>query len=52
MTATTDIKRPRVARMYVKAAKTAEQRGATDHQRRLLAGLSGTVLELQLSPHC
>jgi ubiquinone/menaquinone biosynthesis C-methylase UbiE len=46
MTATTDLERPRFARMYVKAAKTAEQRGATEHRRRLLAGLSGTVLEL------
>jgi ubiquinone/menaquinone biosynthesis C-methylase UbiE len=46
MTATTDLERPRFARMYIKAAKTAEQRGATEHRRRLLAGLSGTVLEL------
>jgi ubiquinone/menaquinone biosynthesis C-methylase UbiE len=46
MTATTDLERPRFARMYVKAAKTADQRGATDHRRRLLAGLSGIVLEL------
>jgi ubiquinone/menaquinone biosynthesis C-methylase UbiE len=46
MTATTDLERPRFARMYVKAAKTADQRGGTDHRRRLLAGLSGIVLEL------
>jgi ubiquinone/menaquinone biosynthesis C-methylase UbiE len=46
MTATTDIERPRFARMYVKAAKNAEQRGATDHRRRLLEGLSGTVVEI------
>lgn len=32
--------------MYVRAAASAEKRGATDHRRRLLAGLSGTVLEL------
>jgi ubiquinone/menaquinone biosynthesis C-methylase UbiE len=44
MTAMTE--RPRFARMYIKAAKTAEQRGATEHRRRLLSGLSGTVLEL------
>jgi ubiquinone/menaquinone biosynthesis C-methylase UbiE len=46
MTTTTDLERPRFARMYIKAAKTAERRGATEHRRRLLAGLSGTVLEL------
>jgi ubiquinone/menaquinone biosynthesis C-methylase UbiE len=46
MTATTDFERPRFARMYVKAAKNAEQRGATDHRRRLLEGLSGTVAEI------
>jgi ubiquinone/menaquinone biosynthesis C-methylase UbiE len=43
---TTDLARPRFARMYVKAAKSAEQRGATEHRRRLLEGLSGSVLEL------
>jgi ubiquinone/menaquinone biosynthesis C-methylase UbiE len=46
MTAMTDLERPRFARMYIKAAKTAEQRGATEHRRRLLAGLGGSVLEL------
>jgi ubiquinone/menaquinone biosynthesis C-methylase UbiE len=43
---TTDIARPRFARMYLKASKSAEQRGATDHRRRLLNGLAGTVVEL------
>jgi ubiquinone/menaquinone biosynthesis C-methylase UbiE len=43
---TTDIARPRFARMYLKASKTAERRGATEHRRRLLHGLFGTVLEL------
>jgi SAM-dependent methyltransferase len=43
---TTDIERPRFARMYVKASGNAERRGATEHRRRLLDGLSGTVLEL------
>lgn len=43
---TTDLARPRFARMYVKAAQGAEKRGATEHRRRLLAGLSGTVVEL------
>jgi ubiquinone/menaquinone biosynthesis C-methylase UbiE len=32
--------------MYVKAAARAERRGATDHRRRLLEGLSGRVVEV------
>jgi ubiquinone/menaquinone biosynthesis C-methylase UbiE len=46
MTSTTDVRRPRFARMYIRTAKTAEQRGATQHRRRLLQGLRGTVLEI------
>jgi ubiquinone/menaquinone biosynthesis C-methylase UbiE len=46
VTTTTDLPRPRFARMYLRAAKTAEQRGATEHRRRLLQGVSGTVVEL------
>jgi SAM-dependent methyltransferase len=46
MTTTTDLPRPRFARMYLRAAKTAEQRGATEHRRRLLDGLHGIVVEL------
>jgi hypothetical protein len=46
MTTPTDLPHPRFARMYLRAAKAAEQRGATEHRRRLLDGLSGTVLEL------
>jgi ubiquinone/menaquinone biosynthesis C-methylase UbiE len=46
MTTTTDLPRPRFARKFVRAAQTAEQRGATDHRRRLLESLSGTVLEI------
>ena len=45
MTAT-DIARPRFARMYLRSAASAEERGATDHRRRLLQGLSGTVVEI------
>ena len=45
-TATTDIPRPRFARMYLSAAPRAEQRGATEHRQRLLAGLSGVVVEV------
>jgi ubiquinone/menaquinone biosynthesis C-methylase UbiE len=32
--------------MYMRGAATAEERGATDHRRRLLAGLTGTVVEV------
>ena len=32
--------------MYPKAAARADRRGATEHRRRLLAGLSGRVVEL------
>jgi ubiquinone/menaquinone biosynthesis C-methylase UbiE len=46
MTATTDLPRPRFARMYQRAAQTADQRGGTEHRRTLLRGLSGVVLEL------
>jgi ubiquinone/menaquinone biosynthesis C-methylase UbiE len=43
---TTDIARPRFARMYLRSAASAEARGATDHRRRLLEGLRGTVVEI------
>ena len=46
MSAADDLARPRFARLYIRAADRAERRGATQHRRRLLAGLSGTVLEL------
>jgi len=46
MTTTTDIPRPRFARMYVKAAARADRRGAAGHRDRLLEGLSGRVVEL------
>jgi ubiquinone/menaquinone biosynthesis C-methylase UbiE len=42
----TDLPRPRFARMYMRVSPGAEQRGASGHRRRLLAGLSGTVLEI------
>jgi ubiquinone/menaquinone biosynthesis C-methylase UbiE len=32
--------------MYLRSSQSAERRGATEHRRRLLQGLSGTVLEL------
>ena len=43
---TTDIARPRFARMCLRTASNAEERGATDHRRRLLEGLNGTVVEV------
>jgi SAM-dependent methyltransferase len=43
---TTDIPRPRFARMYLKAAARADRRGATEHRRRLLRDLSGRVVEI------
>ena len=41
-----DIPHPRFARMYPRIAERAERRGATEHRRRVLAGLSGRVVEL------
>jgi ubiquinone/menaquinone biosynthesis C-methylase UbiE len=46
VTTQADIERPRFARMYMKAAATAEKRGATEHRRRMLDGLGGVVIEL------
>jgi SAM-dependent methyltransferase len=43
---TTDIARPRFARFYLRGASNAEERGATDHRRRLLDGLRGAVVEV------
>jgi ubiquinone/menaquinone biosynthesis C-methylase UbiE len=43
---TTDIARPRFARMYLRSAASAEKRGATSHRQRLLDGLHGTVVEI------
>jgi ubiquinone/menaquinone biosynthesis C-methylase UbiE len=41
-----DSPRPCFARLYMRSAAAAEERGATDHRRRLLEGLSGTVIEI------
>jgi ubiquinone/menaquinone biosynthesis C-methylase UbiE len=41
-----DIARPRFARMYLRSAAGAEERGATGHRRRLLEGLRGSVVEI------
>jgi ubiquinone/menaquinone biosynthesis C-methylase UbiE len=32
--------------MYIRSAASAEERGGTDHRRRLLEGLRGTVVEI------
>jgi ubiquinone/menaquinone biosynthesis C-methylase UbiE len=45
-TTPTDLSRPRFARAYLRVAPNAEKRGATEHRKRLLAGLSGTVVEV------
>jgi SAM-dependent methyltransferase len=37
---------PRFARMYVDAAEVADRRGGREHRERLLAGLSGRVIEI------
>jgi ubiquinone/menaquinone biosynthesis C-methylase UbiE len=46
MTTSSDLPRPRFARMYQRSSKNAERRGATEHRRQLLQGLVGTVVEL------
>lgn len=46
MSATAEVRRPRFARMYLKAAAKAEARGADEHRRRLLDGLHGVVVEV------
>jgi ubiquinone/menaquinone biosynthesis C-methylase UbiE len=42
----TDLPHPRFARMYLRLAETAERRGATEHRRRLLIGVRGSVVEV------
>jgi ubiquinone/menaquinone biosynthesis C-methylase UbiE len=46
MTTSTDLPRPRFARMYQRSSANAERRGGAEHRRRLVEGLSGTVVEL------
>lgn len=40
------LQHPRFARQYLRMAPEADRRGAAEHRRRLLAGLSGRVLEV------
>lgn len=42
----TDLNHPLFARTYARMSGRAEDRGQADHRRKLLAGLSGRVLEL------
>ena len=42
----TDIARPRFARMYLKVAPRGDRRGASGHRARLLADLAGRVVEV------
>jgi ubiquinone/menaquinone biosynthesis C-methylase UbiE len=41
-----DIAHPRFARWYMKCAEESEQRGAAEHRRRMLEGLTGRVVEV------
>jgi len=45
-TAQETVRHPIFARVYERVAEVAERRGAAEHRRRLLAGLSGRVMEL------
>ena len=40
----------RFGRMWLRIAPIAGARGAREHRRRLVAGLSGTVVEVDLYP--
>ena len=40
------VSHPLFARVYARFTETSERRGGAEHRRRLLAGLSGRVLEL------
>lgn len=41
-----EVRHPIFARVYARAAAMAEEHGAEEHRRRLLAGLEGRVLEM------
>jgi SAM-dependent methyltransferase len=41
---------PTFARAYLRVAEVADARGTGEHRRRLVAGLSGTVLEVGVGP--
>jgi SAM-dependent methyltransferase len=50
MSPSNDLPHPRFARMYLNSAETAERRGANEHRRQLLRGLTGTVVEVGAGP--
>ncbi|WP_458781311.1 class I SAM-dependent methyltransferase [Arthrobacter sp. D3-16] len=41
-----DLQHPRFARAYARAVEEMNRRGGTEHRRTILAGLSGTVIEI------
>jgi ubiquinone/menaquinone biosynthesis C-methylase UbiE len=41
-----EVEHPRFARLYLRFARQADARGAAEHRDRLLAGASGTVVEV------
>lgn len=43
---TEQFQHPRFARLYVDASKVADDRGAREHRRRLVSGLTGRVVEI------
>ena len=42
----TDLPRPRFARLYLRASQSDERRGGTEHRRLMLAGVRGAVVEV------
>jgi ubiquinone/menaquinone biosynthesis C-methylase UbiE len=46
MTTHTDINHPRFARAYMRMSANVERRGAAEHRKRLLDGLTGRVVEV------
>ena len=46
MTDLKTLQHPRFSRAYLRMSQTADQRGAVEHRRQLLEGLSGRVIEV------
>ncbi len=46
MTDVSQLQHPRFARLYERISAEAERRGTAEHRRRMLAGLSGRVVEI------
>src|SRR5438093_464369 len=46
MIGTEEFQHPRFAKMYLGLAERADRRGGAEHRRRLLAGLTGKVVEV------